>query len=481
MGTREYVFSWPTELRRQLIERASTVRWVSALVVGASVPLIGFTPFNHASDVLGVESYPWRVVVFPATLLTALSIGAALVAPRVPSVRLPRWLVAGWSLLLIGALLSLIDSDDVTRTLLLIYLAIVLPGAFVVSLNRSRLSAEPMVLGFLVVTSVLLLRADFVFFADYGFPEPSELFFAKFANAPYDFHYYALQNPGQTAAFLFLPLTLSWFCVSRPGLSKAARLVALTAGVVCFATMILLYLRHAILIATVVVCVAILLTRINGSVRVAGVAATVAVSALAMFGTGDARRYAGAINDLSPANSSLGTNRSSGANSFSGANSSAGTEEPSASVRLRSMAEGFKEFARHPVTGTGFGRYSGPDGNLPAHSSLPQAAAEMGVLGLAGAAILTAGLIGAAFRRLRSGALGGVAAAATFAGAVFALDLAVAGGANVGLSNDYVTVWGMSAALVLTIALSEPQAGSGEPERIGVAGSMTSPQSLGGG
>ena len=43
------------------------------------------------------------------------------------------------------------------------------------------------------------------------------------------------------------------------------------------------------------------------------------------------------------------------------------------------MAEGFKEFARHPVTGTGFGRYSGPDGNLPAHSSLPQAAAEMGV------------------------------------------------------------------------------------------------------
>lgn len=469
MGTREYSFSWPTELHRRLIERASTVRWVSALVVGASVPLIGFTPFNHASDVLGVESYPWRVVVFPATLLTALSIGAALVVPRVPSVRLPRWLVAGWSLLLIGALLSLIDSDDVTRTLLLIYLAIVLPGAFVVSLNRSRLSAEPMVLAFLVVTSVLLLRADFVFFADYGFPEPSELFFAKFANAPYDFHYYALQNPGQTAAFLFLPLTLSWFCVSRPGLSKAARLVALTAGVVCFATMILLYLRHAILIATVVVCVAILLTRINGSVRVAGVAVTVAVSALAMFGTGDARRYAGAINDLSPAKSSFG------------ANSSAGTEEPSASVRLRSMAEGFKEFARHPVTGTGFGRYSGPDGNLPAHSSLPQAAAEMGVLGLAGAAILTAGLIGAAFRRLRSGALGGVAAAATFAGAVFALDLAVAGGANVGLSNDYVTVWGMSAALVLTIALSEPQAGSGEPARIGVAGSTSSLRSLGGG
>ena len=78
-------------------------------------------------------------------------------------------------------------------------------------------------MGFLVVSSLLLLRAAVVFVRDYGSPAPADMFAAKFSSVPYDFHYYGLQNPTQTSLWVLLPMTLGCYWAARPGSSTTGR------------------------------------------------------------------------------------------------------------------------------------------------------------------------------------------------------------------------------------------------------------------
>src|SRR5262249_38797521 len=154
----------------------------------------GFTPLNHASDVLDIQRRPERVILLPTVVIALLVCALAIVTPRSPRRRVPlfAWLCS--LLLVVGAVASLLATDALRTSVLLLIVALLAPIGLAWGLIRANLPLQLAAGTFLVTTTALFLRADFVFLREHGFPTPDGLFAAKFSNAPYDFHYYALQN-----------------------------------------------------------------------------------------------------------------------------------------------------------------------------------------------------------------------------------------------------------------------------------------------
>ena len=99
----------------------SRERWLLPVVswaIGLGVPLTGFTPLNHASDVLDVDAHPWLVLLMPSTLLVLFAGAAASLFPARIPLPTPRWLRIGSALLLGGVVVSLFGSSDRIMSLL---------------------------------------------------------------------------------------------------------------------------------------------------------------------------------------------------------------------------------------------------------------------------------------------------------------------------------------------------------------------------
>jgi len=393
-----------------------------AILLGAGVPASGFTPFNHADDVFALAEHPWRLVLMPPVLLAGLAVLAAVVAPaRGPSARAGP-IAFGAALLLLAASLSLLGTDDQTRSGLLFVNAVLAPVALFLGLRSSALPRRLIALSFLAATVVLLARADLVFLMQEGLPTGDTLFRAKFANRPYDFHYFGLQNPNRTAAFVILPLALAAFWARDRRLPGLARTALVTVAAICLFTLVLLFIRSGILLGVLIV--------------------------LGSFATSRRRLVLGVVVALV-----LGGVALAASPSVSGYLTGAGVLEEGSSgqVRLQSMADGMATAIAHPLTGLGLGYFERP-GAVAAHSSIPQAGAEMGVAGMAALTLLSIALLAAGVRLARRHGWSGLEAGAAVGVAAYVVQTVLFAGANAGLANGFVSIWGLSVALLLVIA-----------------------------
>lgn len=361
----------------------------------------------------------------PAVLTAVLAGGAALWFPRRAVVVRPA-LLAGAALLLTGAALSLLGSDDPTSSALLTVVAVSAPMALFASLLYADIPLRIAAGAFVVVTCVLMLRADAVFVQTWGFPTLESIFTAKFTSTPYDFHYYGLGNPDHTAGFLLMPFAVALLWSTERGLAPVWKLLALTAAALLLFSLVLLYSRSALVVAFVLVLAAILVVA-RGRARYVSIAAAVAAFLAFAVAGGD---YL------------LGV--------FSTSSTSAGGE------RVASLTEGLSALAGQPLTGVGLGRYGPANGYFNAHSSVIQAAAEMGVVGLSALVLLTSGLVAQAVRYLRLHGPRGPFSGAALGVGVYAVYATLAAPANEGLYSGYVSVWALSVALLLAMA-HEPQ------------------------
>ena len=91
-------------------------------------------------------------------------------------------------------------------------------------------------------------------------------------------------------------------------------------------------------------------------------------------------------------------------------------------------------------------------GYFPAHSSIIQAGAEMGVLGLCGLVVLTTAACAHAVRRVRADGWFHIGSAAALAVAVYVLHAAMAAASTAGLFSGYNVAWGLSASLLLALS-----------------------------
>ena len=190
----------------------------------------------------GIASHPWHVIFMPSVLLAVFAVAVAAIVPRrIGPLPFPVRL-AGLAVVL-GACLSLTKSTDVKDSILLLIVALIGPIVLLSALRRCEIRWELMCIGFLVMTAALLIRADWVFVRDYGFPTGSALYRAKFAdlgmNVPYDFHYYGLTNPDMLGTFLLIPLALSVFWGLAYDLSRRARLLLFASASSCLFTEVL--------------------------------------------------------------------------------------------------------------------------------------------------------------------------------------------------------------------------------------------------
>jgi hypothetical protein len=399
---------------------------VCAAFIGAAVPLTGFSPLNHAGGVLHISSDPWRLILMPSVLLCLLCGIVAISVPARVQRLSPIVTVAAGGFVLAGCL-SLLTTNHVDSSIVTLTLAVVAPIALFAGVRRTGLSPEIACGAFLAVNGALLIRDDWVFVRAYGFPSGHALFLAKFSNAPYDFHYYGLQNPDMFATYLLLPLTLSAFWCTARGISRTTRGLLIASTLICLATLALSYIRLDVGVGIVVVLAALLSSDLRRRWRGLGVLLILAAVA-AFVANSTTSAY---ISDLS----------STG-------------QTASLEVRLRSIGNGLTVMAHHLLTGVGVGQYA--PGGTPAHSSIVQAGAEMGLLGFLSITVLTGWLAWRGWTvgwRLRRDTA--VAPAAAIAVGSYAVVAAASGGARLGLALGYVNVWGLSAALIA--------AASGEP------------------
>jgi hypothetical protein len=406
--------------------RQRTVLRVAAVLLGVGVPASGFTPFNHAADVLALPEHPWRVLLMPPVLLAALALSAAVVAPRaVP--RPPVGLAAGGvALLFLGASLSLLGSDDQARSLLQVVTAVVAPAALFVGVMYSAIPRRVLAISFLGATMVLLARADALFFLERGVPSGTALLQAKFSNQPYDFHYYALQNPNHTAAFVLLPLALAAFWANDRRLSGLCRAALSLIAFTCMLTLVLLFVRSGIVLGVLILLGSVATSRRRLAFGAAG-AVVLLVGAVAA---------SPAIANYLVRTGSL-------------------VRGSSAQVRLESIATGAAVTAEHPGTGLGLGHFERLQQAVPAHSSIVQAGAEMGLAGMAGVALLSVALCLWSIRLLRQHRGLGMRAGAGVAVTAYVVQAALLGGANAGLANGFVSVWSLSVALLVPVGAAE--------------------------
>jgi O-antigen ligase len=408
---------------------ASIARALTALVLGAAVAASGFPPLANAPDVLEIGLTPWRVALTPAVLLAAAAVGVAVVIPQRMRVdRAARLLIVAAALLLAGAALSLIRSDDLWYSILVGIVAIAAPIAFAAGIARSGLPRAVLAGAFLAVVAVFLLRADLQFFRLNGFPSPSTLLAAKFRDQPYDFHYFTLGNPDGTAAFLLMPFALAVIWLASPNVRRRTRLLLAGSAMISGATLVLAYSRSALGWAVVISAVAILQAPLRRRLRTGLLAVLVLLSLCAV----------------------VVLNRTYLLGIFSG---------NSASVRTGSITDAAGTFWSNPLTGFGLGMFNTVDGFVPAHSAIVQSAVELGLAGLIGAIALVWGATWTAWRRLRESP-GGLARAAAIAAAGYVIYCAFAGGASEALYSGFSSLWGFSLALMLAIAVTPAGSGS---------------------
>lgn len=402
------------------------LRWLLACALAAGIPLSGFTPFNHGSDVLALELHPARVLLMPSVLLAAAALAAAVVAPRRPRVSISLALRTAAVLLLLAACFSILRSQDPTDSMLKTIVAIVAPMVVFVGVMRADLPLRFVCGVFVGVSVLLLIRADIVFFQTHGLPTGQALFAAKFSNAPYDFHYFALQNPIHTALFVLLVLPLVAFWTRDPKIGRLARVALLGACIVLMLTLVLLYVRLAIFVGLLVLLTALLTSGARRATK--GVVIAVTCVAATAF----------SLDPVTSSYLSLTTATDRGS---------------SAEVRLSSTVRGAETMAAHPFTGLGVGWYTRTADRVPAHSSIVQAGAEMGILALAATAFATAWFALRAWGSLRAEWLREPAGASAIATGVYAVHSAFAGGLHTG--NGFVVVWGLTLALLTAVSLSE--------------------------
>jgi len=394
-----------------------------AILLGAGVPASGFTPFNHADDVLSLAEHPWRLVLMPPVLLAGLAVLGAVAAPaRGPSGRAGP-VAFGAALLLLAASLSLLGTEDQTRSGLQIVTAVLAPVALFVGLRSSALPRRLVAISFLVATVVLLARADLVFLLQEGLPTGDALFRAKFSNRPYDFHYFGLQNPNHTAAFVILPLALAAFWARDRRLPRLARSAMAIVAAICLFTLVLLFIRSGILLGVLII--------------------------LGSFATSRRRLVLGVVVALV-----LGGVGLAASPSVSGYLTGAGVLEEGSSgqVRLESIKDGAATAIAYPLTGLGLGHFERQTAAVPAHSSIVQAGAEMGLAGVAALTLLSIALFLSGVRLARRNGWSGLEAGAAVGVSAYVVQTVFLAGVNAGLANGFVSIWSLSVALLLVIA-----------------------------
>lgn len=397
----------------------------TALGIGVGVPLTGFTPFDHASDVLGIESHPWHVVFMPSVLLAVFVVVASRILLRRPE-PLPLAVRLAGPAFVTAACISLIASGNLVDSVLVLIVAILSPLILLLALRRCDLPLDILCGAFLVTTAALILRADWVFIRDYGVPTGKALFVAKFSNVPYDFHYYGLGNPDSFAAFLLLPLALSAFWAIAAGITRFARALLMSSAMLYLLTLVLVYVRLGMAVGVAIVVGAIVAAPLSRALRWGGLLAMAV--AVGLFVTGATTSgYLAKVGEADRSSSGV--------------------------VRLSSIGDGLKAMTQHPLTGVGLDRYGVSPGRYPAHSSLAQAGAEMGIFGLAASALLTAWLLERSWRVARRKRWDSVAPGACVAAGVYAGYTTVSGGAKLGLANGFVTIWALSAVVMVAVSL----------------------------
>jgi hypothetical protein len=397
--------------------------------LGLGVPLSGFNPLNSAPDALGVPQQPILVLLTPAVLLGLLALVGAAVAPGARACPQDvRILAAGGGLLIVGAAASLSSTDDIWYSVLIGAMAILAPVAVALGVARSRISPHVTAACFLLACCVMLMRADLLFVQLHGFPNSGTLYEVKYLNRAYDFHYYTMGNPNSTAAWLLMPLALALFwAVGSPRLRY--RLVLIGAAGLIGITLILVYSRSALAVGVLLVIGALLSLPLSRTLRYAiGAVFIAGVTAFA----------------LTP------TNREYLSKAVSTDSLSSGHE------RYTSVIDGIEVALDRPLTGVGLGRYNAETGNIPAHSSVAQAAAEMGLFGAIGVSLLVIGSAMLASRLVRTHGPGHLQAAAAVAAATYLAFSVFIGGAHEGLYSGYVSVWGLTVALLLGLAGGSP-------------------------
>ena len=413
---------------------------VAAVSLGAAIPISGFAPVNNLTDVVPVTKLAWLALVTPPFLIVYFAAVLAAVLPAATA-RAPRTLTLGTLLLLAGALLSLTATDTLNDTWAMVLLGLVAPGCLFMLLRRSDLPQAPMLWAFLIVSSLFLLRADIVFFGDYGFGPPSgvDLFAAKFSNAPYDFHYYALGNPDQSSTYTMLPFAIGCYIASDRRTRPATRALAIGVAVICALTLVLLYVRVPLALAALIATAALVRSPLRLAVKIAALAVvTVLVVRFATDAT--TSEYLGKVFDT-------------------GNDSSGG-------VRIGSIGDGFEALGNHPFAGMGFGRFGYRDGRPPAHSAVAQIAADTGVLGLVGSVLAFGTVLALTVRAWRRRASLSVATGAVATGlGVYALLSILVGGATAGVAVGFVSVWGLSVGMLLATLTSPVRAEALLPER----------------
>lgn len=430
LTSRETASAWSVAGKRPIPIEGAWITLLSCLI-GGGIAMTGFPPLNNVSYVLHTQALPLLILLSPACLLALLAVWT--VWRSQPDLcwltRVPPMATLCLVLVSLGGTLSLLHSTQPGYSAALLTAGILAPALVFLSVRSGALRPSYMAGAFIAVLVVLLGRADLVFLSHYGFPTAQSLYNAKFSSRPYDFHYYTLGNPDETAAFLIVPLTLCLFWAVGRSTRKSTRLSLLLASGVILATIFLLYVRLADLFAAVILIVAVLHSPLSARVRWGIVGVTVA--AFVAFGFVSPGHYLLHI---------FQTNEGS-----------------SGAVRISSLEAGWNALLHHPLTGVGLGMFSSR--TVPAHSSILQAGADMGVLGFLGLATMTVSLVWVAVRSVRTGEWFGFRGTASLAAATYVVYVALSGAAREGLMVGFISIYGLTLAMVAGIGVSVPSEG----------------------
>ena len=77
MSSQQQLVGWPPPLTGRLVMRlrgSQRARAMAALALGCGIPLSGFTPFNHAADLLSIQRSPALVVLMPSVVLAVIAL-----------------------------------------------------------------------------------------------------------------------------------------------------------------------------------------------------------------------------------------------------------------------------------------------------------------------------------------------------------------------------------------------------------------------
>lgn len=413
----------------RVLRASEGLRVATAAALGAGAVASGFPPLNQASAVVSLAERPWAAAVMPSVVLALAALAAAVLFPQPQSRAHGRPLLVGAVLMVVAGALSVNQWDDLARPTVLLLTGLVAPLAFAYGLIRAALPRSVLCAAFLAATVVLLLRADVVFLLQNGLPTPDVLFRVKYSNAPYDFHYYSLGNPNYSSAFLIVPLALAAFWATDPKLPRPARIALGATAALVLANIALVFVRLTMLVGVGVVVAALFAAPITRRTKTL-VTGALALCLAALASSGTITKYFANLGSKDP--------------------------DSSGSVRFQSILDGLQAGLSHPLTGEGLGRYGTAQNIPPAHSSVVQAAADTGLLGLAGAVFLTVWICVLAIRVGHAAGWRGLYAGSAAAAALFCLQSAVSGGPPTWFASEAMAIWGLALGVAVAGARSTP-------------------------